>query len=738
MKISRAQWIYLVSALAVLTVAVWPMRLLVQENTASEDGRYFRRVYADQTVGQTINIPEKADTVELFARGQKQSTAIISLTDGEQHVLGMATVELGTTDRWISIPLRASLPAGERTFIIHAAGADKATALLVRYQVDSGAYAAGYMIVNGQQSYGDVAFRAIQKAPAWKAWAARTGITSAQTRKMGLIAIGSFLLAGLAVRLPRDISPAAWRAALIALAAAAICLRLSIVPAIDGVYGGDVFNYVGKADALLHGEDLFAADPRKGPVWAAVIAPTLLLPDPMLAIRLIGVVISAAAVALAAATVRRWGVAYPLALAAGGLLAVNRDFIWESVSGLANSLFAAEIVGVLYLCTRAASGKTRLSISILLGALALTRFEGIVLAPAVLCWLWWRHRFPWREFVKISAIAAGIILLPQVSLLWSGVSGIRTPADIVGDGGLQLARTWEDLAPNLQALRQFVSRQWIITRPVGGVFTYAASGFLAGLAIGPLAAVFKDKRVAANLKALALWGMVAACFVIASGTNSLAIKIIALAPSAIVGFGAARLLAERSGQGALALLILIPQLIIITLILPKPRYYLPAIPIFNMVLVWGLYSLSGWRWARTKIPSLGLVIFFSAFVHLDAQRAIGGALEEYNREAADAAVLMKSYRWLREAQGMVAWRDGELPVMMYLPRPRRISYRGWSKTVTADEEMAWFKEHHVRYIVDNNHSDHWHVVADKAEQLKAMATFKSDVGSATATVYKVN
>src|SRR3989338_7416415 len=105
------------------------------------------------------------------------------------------------------------------------------------------------MIVDGQESYGDIGFRLYDRVPAWRSvliwgqitrhslwpqiWRIITGV---------LIAIGLLITSQLGNK--HEHSRRVLTFAFVILALAALIIRMPYLRTIEGVFGGDAFNYL--------------------------------------------------------------------------------------------------------------------------------------------------------------------------------------------------------------------------------------------------------------------------------------------------------------------------------------------------------------------------------------------------------------------------------------------------------------------------------------------------------------
>lgn len=423
----------------------------------SEDPKYIRRVFGEHTVGQVFQTKYPLDVFRVLVRAQHPQTTRLLLRDQYGNLVSEVNAALTPTEQWLSFPLSQTLPVGTYHFTISAPDVtEQSQAALIRFQISSTTYEGGAMWVDGKESYGDIAFQLTDRLPLWK-WLIRWGQHNQGSVHLLIRALLLTIpIACLCILIPHQ--KHGWKISLAALMFLTIAIRLPLLWQIHGVYGGDAWNYLLKSRAWVEGEDPFTADARKGPFLPLLLLPGLLTPDPLTWSRLVGIVSAAAVAALTAQFLKRLAVPPSLALAGGLLVAVNREFWWESANALANIPFAA-------LMLAAATGllhRSPAAVSISSALAALTRFEGIVipllLVPAVYA-LHWKSLARARRSI-LPAVLILSLLLPTA--LISGRLGVRSPGDLASDAGLYLARSQEELQINLDRLGTIMNQQWFI------------------------------------------------------------------------------------------------------------------------------------------------------------------------------------------------------------------------------------------------------------------------------------
>lgn len=542
--------------LGLLVAGAWlPTNYVHRSLFPTEDPKFIRRVFAGHTVGQTFHTKYNIDRIRLLARAARPLMQTLSASVDNQVI--SIPVALVPEDQWITLALPEALPPREYQLTLSAPDiSSQADAILVRFQVDSTNFEPGSMIVDGEESYGDLAFQLVDRIPAWvqipRYFVAHPNHAAEVFRVATLTLLCSLFFFRFSP------SKKTWRFCLIALFAFTLAIRIPTLAQIDGVFGGDALNYLSKAKAWLLGDDPFNAEARKGPFLPFVLMPTLLTKDPLLWSRFLGAISAGLAAAATAYTLKRLRLMPALALLGGLLVAVNRELWWESLNGLANVPYAALIT----LSTASLAQNAPFAAGLFTSLAALTRYEGILVSAIYLPALWLKNHFN-KHILRRSFVPLLLLVIPFVFWPLTGALGIRTASDVLEDTGLYVAWDWHDYATNLNRAKHFLQQLWFFRHD-------------------PPLSWFND---ALNLTAI---------------------------------LGALVLARRRPSVGIPLVLVVVSQIAAVTAILPKTRYYVQIIPLLAIGGIYGLSLLprragiilasllvaSVWMNTRIHLPSV--------------------------------------------------------------------------------------------------------------------------------------
>ncbi len=742
--------------LVLITVAWLPVYVSRQYNSPPAEAKYIRRIYAAHTVAQKF---ENYHTISAFAvalRGYDTYLGTLFVLDEQGLELGRAQFQLTPEDQWVRVSLYPPVIGTQPVLTLATAPStpiDKA--ILVRYQPQSDIYPAGSMIVDGQESYGDIGFRLYDRVPAWQSVLIWGQVAhNWPPSQIWRIVIGALVASGLLITSQLNNrhkhSRRVLAFAFIMLALAALMIRMPYLRTIEGVFGGDAFNYLSKASTMLAGQDPFAADPRKGPLYSLLLVPGFFTADPLLWSRLISTTAAdmqgqlqgpEATAAVAAVVIlpligHRLKLSWGAALGAGILLAVNQDFIWESPNALSNTLYVALILASILIYLKANTLRLQIWLAVLLGFTFLTRFEGILVAAVLLPALWWREKFSWPRALGILAVTLAIMALPQVSLLWSGQPGIRTIEDLQADDGLSLVYSLEDLATNTSEFYEFINSTWLT--PEKGYTTQFINIALAlGLIFG-VGAAWLHARIGPPatpylaVVAILTLGVIILFTVFRSSESR--VFLIAL-PWFFISLGLAPFFRNRPFEAVVIFTLFAAQAAIITLILPKQRYFLPLLPLFSLWFIFGIDHLIRWSKAKSALFASFVVIgIFGGLLYADGYHSLLKRQEKYNVQAHEVNVMIKAVKYLRSQHGPIGFRTGPEPaIQTYLPASRRYFFGG-----SAAAELAWLREKNIKYIVERNDDIIWHSVRAYPDLFEHIHTFENIHGEERVLVYLVD
>ncbi len=492
-----------------------------------------------------------------------------------------------------------------------------------------------------------------------------------------------------------------WICSLTLLFICTVAMRVPLANAVDSSYGGDAFNYLLKSRALIDGEDPFAADPRKAPLYSFLVSPGLA--DPFDAVtweRWVSMFAAAGAVVLVALFLRKVNVPHSLALAGGVLLAVNRDFQFESVQGLANTLYVFLILLSAYVFF---IGRTYL-VAVVTALATLTRYEGGAVAALLLPVSMFIEKHSIRRKLRALIPFSILLLIPFLMLPFSETLGVRTVSDIRGDEGLYVAYSMEDFSSNFIGFKHFFGRLWVLTPHIGKPFV--ALGF--GVALG-LAGAFIGARfgLVQHIRPFIPYGVIFFILaVVIRGAAEQADYLVQLF-AFLAGVGVGTALWRFPKQSIPILLMILVQVIAITAILPKSRYYLPIVPFIALGITGGVYVfVTGTKSHRFVFGPLLCVCMIASFTYANAKDALIGQVSDYNEKSAGQTVLLNAARFMKHREGVLAAvEESDLQFRTYLFGDQLVIFPDHLRDI--DAQYAKLKESEVSYISETTENPYF-------------------------------
>ncbi len=509
-----------------------------------------------------------------------------------------------------------------------------------------------------------------------------------------------------------------------------IVIRIPLANSIDSAYGGDAFNYLLKSRALIDGQDPFAADPRKAPLYSFLVSPGLTYPfDAIIWERWVSMIAAAGSAVLVSLFLRYCKVPYSLSIAGGVLLAVNRDFQFESVQGLSNTLYAFLVLvsGYTFLI-----GRPYL-VAVYSALATLTRYEGGLVAALLVPASYVVYQLPAKKIFQTIIPLVVLLGIPFMISPFSHSLGVRTLSDIQGDDGLYVAYSFEDFSTNFISFKHFFGRLWVLTPHIGKPF--GALGL--GIGVGAFGIFLRSRKLVPFLAVAPYILVVCVLAILARGASEQMAYLVQLF-SFLVGIGIVVGVWKKPKQIIPILFMIIIQIIAITAILPKTRYYLPVIAFVAIALVGGatLFSFPK-KSPRYTLGSLLLVCVIASFSYANAQQAMSGQVSEYNEKSAGQTVLLDAARYVKYGSGIVAVAEGsDLQMRTYLPKERVVIFPDHERDVAVQYEML--KKSDVIFVVDTTENPYFtKMIEAMPEHFREAATFTTRWADITSTLYRV-
>ena len=726
-----------------LCVGLVPVSLLRVQNAPKEDAKYIRRIYGNHTVGQVFHHEYYSiHTLAVLVRAEDSHIGTLIVRDTHGQALGRQDMALTSEDQWVEFLFKKALAKGTDTLTFSTSSETSSkNAILMRYQVDSDLYPEGNMVVDGKDSYGDIAFQITEKLPLWRAvlvWGQVNSTSVYATLKLiGSGVVFAALLYGLL-----SIRFTTHKNMRIGIMSGVLCLGFIIaclpyIHSLNGVFGGDAFNYMFKGYALIHGHDPFAADPRKGPFFSLLLIPGLFLHDPLLWSRWVGIIAGALTVALVPLVARKMGVSYTIALMAGILAAGNSFLLFEAPDALAVTTFTLLILFCIYAYMRIEDSRTWIWVLAVSAGLAmLTRFEGALVGAVLLPAAWIRYRMSWKKIVLPIVLAGVIMALPLTSLIWSGTSGIRTAQDIQNDDGLFLVHSIHDvqLSLNIQRSYEFFTNVWIEK----GTNMQIGMWLLYGIVLGGCIILLKQFLPKVSPMILTGIGMVSSLgFVLLLMMNNEVSKAILVAALYII-VGASIVLFTRKKplDGIAMVLVVASQIAVIIWVLPKTRYFLPSIPFLYIFLAYGIQALVPPKKKVAQAIAVVMMCVAALFFFQDTAKHSAKTVEAYNNNAQETDVLLKALLDIRGSGKSIGVESlDDLSVIIYIPKHLLYTLSSHS---TADEELQFIRDNHIQLLIKRADSEDWSIATKHPELFSDPKIYTTKNGDAKVLVYQVN
>ncbi len=168
---------------------------------------------------------------------------------------------------------------------------------------------------------------------------------------------------------------------IIVLVIVAIAARISWLPKIHGVSGGDPYNYLGITKGIINGQNPLTIEKRL-PGLPLLLAPSYVLRgmDDILVMRLIEIFSAGGLMYCLYIMVRKLGLPWPVQFLSVALLAVQKDFFWTSLRPEPYTFYGFLVWLALWLFLNIRKKWVPLIFGLVIGYAAMTRQEGFVLA----------------------------------------------------------------------------------------------------------------------------------------------------------------------------------------------------------------------------------------------------------------------------------------------------------------------------------------------------------------------
>lgn len=723
----RRIWIIVGCTTVFVLAAFLPTTYETVIREGTDSFRTHHALYGNRVKSVSFVAPSSIRAIGLILVNLRRSTTLAPVTvtvtsEGGGGVTVSRTLAPSVDDDfvWFDIP-PGSIRGGQRVRV-HASSpsATVANAVGIRFSDEDGELA--------------IALR--ENIPAWKQLSRWAADNPRRFQRAMLIIVGGMVGTGLLAlldRISRSYKNGSIVAACLILVAMMLYTRVPLSKAVESAYGGDAFNYILKGHAWIVGDDPFAADFRKAPLYPFIVAPGLIQSlDPVLWARGISIVASIGTVLFVLLLLLGVGVSLPIALLSAALLAVNRDFQFESIQGLSNPLYACCVMAAAYAFVL----KRPYIVSVAAALAAITRFEGVlvaaVLAPA--SWVLSRPRLSsmLRNMIPLIVIGG----LPLVLFPFTGALGVRSISDLRSDEGLYLGYTWEYLLPSINALKGMFGRLWILQQSIGNPFLWFWGGAILGIIAIPLASRYVRQKNAIAVFPLAVCIPIIVSIVTGFDGD---MKFLIGLYSGLAGLGLGASLVTSPRVALPLVLVVFSQIAVVTAILPKNRYYLQVIPFVAMSIGVAVWYVGGAR-VHKRLPALCatfLMTMLVLFAYDNASVSLPGQVSDYNEKSVQQTVLLRAVRAVRVLGGIVGVpENGDLIARSYISLGRVVILPDSLRNIDAQYNLL--QEKRVSYIIDTTDNPYFtKLIYERPVLFEKLGTYTTKWGDDTATIYRV-
>lgn len=728
----RKRWIVLGIAASIVILVLLPTRYYHIYHYGTDSYETHRPLSGSRVAAQKVTIRHPVSGAGAIIVNLRQAAQLTPVTvtattpTGEILAAGLIAPEQIIDDQfaWATFDHTISPQPGE---------------IILQFSVPN-ATAQNLAGIRFEQATGELAVGVIEKVSTWQQvqyWH-KAHPAAAKLLMHGLVGAAAALLIGTAFeRAQQKNQRLAWIVALMGIALIAVVIRVPIVRSLESVYGGDAFNYIFKSYAWVNGHDPFAADVRKAPLFSLLLLPGLLTGDPILWGRSINVIAATFTAVLLPVLLVRLNVPRTLAVAGGVLLAVNRDFRWESAHGLANVWYAALLLAAITALTYGLRARGAYLVGVLSALATLTRYEGGLIGVIVLPAVWLQHRLRLRWMIYSAWPAVILVSIPFILWPLTGQIGIRPPSDIAADGGLSVTYSVEDFWQNFKNFTLFFGRTWVFTPGVGKQWPVLGIGTVIGATLAAWR-VF-GRRVGSRLAWLPATLYCALFIGIIIRDSGPLLENLALLFTGVMGVGIGYVLITKPRYAIPIILVALTQIVAVTAILPKPRYYLQLIPLMTAALIAAVAGVSSWRTSRgSRAAALFFVGILIAMVWVDGNDALGGFVSDYNSRSQDTTVMLRAAKFLRQQSGTVALSTDDLSMRIMLTDQRIAVFRPDStEAPAAAEQLAWLYQKRPAFLVESTANPLFSVTTAHPDYFGLVRTFTTTAGPASAQVFQV-
>lgn len=497
----------------------------------------------------------------------------------------------------------------------------------------------------------------------------------------------------------------------------AITARLTWLPLLYGVSGGDPYNYLFITQKMSNLENPFAGTKRL-PGYPLLLLPSFLSAqlDDIRVMRILSITSAGAALALLALLARSLRLPWTVQLVAPVILALQKDFWWVSLRPEPYTFYTALLLATLILFFHLHKRWAQIVFSLTLGLAAMTRQEGFVLAIVLgFCTVITYRKKLWLTGYSYAFAPAFLLIIPffiNNTLLYG--NPLYTPY-FEGER-LQIVDSWEAFKDNLGGTWGVIGTMW---RPVWDrlhripfsepLFAASVIGTLiwwAASAKSTLPTTWRGKAVIAGVS-LAL--LTATVWLVTTDKPLFAESIMTIT-AAVLFVSTIPFLITTGWRGSVVWLVLATQVLIATWFHPFAKHYQQSYPLLVLLVTTTVIALpplnttvrkklrfTDYELQITNYAAILAPLILVAIILVSQRTTI---IDEHNHDTALDHVVYEATTIARRLPGPHGFDQGYLPARLYFED--RAFYFSGDENEPQEKQRAWLAQHNIRTLIVTN------------------------------------
>lgn len=512
-----------------------------------------------------------------------------------------------------------------------------------------------------------------------------------------------------------------WLIILVLIVMFNLCIRLFFVRHIEGISGGDFYNYLIMARRIIRLENPFLNElyiEKRLPVFALLLLPGhLFFSEPAIWGRAVSIISALAALAVLYLLGRELKIRASVMLFAVFLLGIQPTVLLYSLRPLSHTFFTFMVLLSLYLFSRARSNRDIFLLGLVFGLTAMTRHEGFVVAAVLLPLIVVRDFLEGRgaKFGFKRAVLAFVpFLVCSLPLFANNLILYGNPffVEYMKGESLQIPGRGGLIPENFEKTKWVFLSLWgsLPYFPIKWLFIPFVT-LLLGLS------VIKDR-----LKGRVGWGLLYYLFFVGTviafwrGSGFTLWQTFAFLASCLTVLGGLKFVFETKLRGLPLVLVLLSQAVLVMFIQPWARHFQHTFPLLALFLALGLFWFFD---SKQGILAAVFATLFSFAALYFSYGSVGASITRHNVGILKTKPLVEAVKYTRGLGGVIGFEAPQAHTVYVLENKARylnldleIPPVDSSYKRSFDEQLMWIKESGVDYIVRYSLWDGFDLVAD--------------------------